>query len=235
MISHYDWAGGREAMLRFGPAGAPVVVAALPLFEEANRTRALVVTILRALAAQGIGAALPDLPGTGESLVPVEAVTLADWRAAFAASVTMLGDESGPVHAISVRGGALVETEAPVRSRWQLGPATGESVVRELLRARAIAEPGTSLDFDPTAPAPAGPPIEIAGNQVPRKLLADLAAAMPPIGARIRVVRLGRDRGVFDRKIDVPSPWRRAEPENDATLAEQLTDDIALWVRSCAG
>ncbi len=37
-------------MLRFGPADGLVVVAALPLFEEANRTRAFMVTILRALA-----------------------------------------------------------------------------------------------------------------------------------------------------------------------------------------
>ena len=59
MIDHYDWAGGREAMLRFGPAGGPVVVAALPLFEEANRTRSFVVTILRLLAARGIAGALP--------------------------------------------------------------------------------------------------------------------------------------------------------------------------------
>ena len=44
-------------MLRFGPDTGPVVVVALPLFEEANRTRAFAVSILRALAARGI--ALP--------------------------------------------------------------------------------------------------------------------------------------------------------------------------------
>ncbi|RYD50253.1 MAG: hypothetical protein EOP60_12200, partial [Sphingomonadales bacterium] len=60
MIDHYDWAGGREAMLRFGPATGPVVIAALPLFEEANRTRTFVVTLLRALAERGIAGALPD-------------------------------------------------------------------------------------------------------------------------------------------------------------------------------
>ena len=49
-IDSYAWSGGREAMLRWGPDGGPVVIAALPLLEEANRTRAFVVTILRALA-----------------------------------------------------------------------------------------------------------------------------------------------------------------------------------------
>lgn len=41
-------------MLRFGPAAGPVVVVALPLFEEANRTRAFAVAILRALAERGV-------------------------------------------------------------------------------------------------------------------------------------------------------------------------------------
>jgi HAD superfamily hydrolase (TIGR01509 family) len=40
-------------MLRFGPAEGPLVVLAMPLFEEANRTRAFAVTLLRALAAAG--------------------------------------------------------------------------------------------------------------------------------------------------------------------------------------
>ncbi len=42
-IDHYDWSGGREALLRFGPDTGPVVILALPLFEEANRTRTFAV------------------------------------------------------------------------------------------------------------------------------------------------------------------------------------------------
>src|SRR3546814_8095624 len=67
MIGRYDWAGGTEAMLRFGPDTGPVVVLALPLFEEANRTRAFAVTMLRALAERGVASVLPDLPGQGRS------------------------------------------------------------------------------------------------------------------------------------------------------------------------
>ena len=63
-IEHYDWAGGREAMLRFGP-DEPRVIVSLPLFEEANRTRAFAVTLLHALAARDIGGLLPDWPGHG--------------------------------------------------------------------------------------------------------------------------------------------------------------------------
>src|SRR6187551_1263766 len=68
----YDWPGGREAMLRFGPATGPVVIAVMPLFEEANRTRAFMVALLRALAERGVASVLPDLPGTGESLIETE-------------------------------------------------------------------------------------------------------------------------------------------------------------------
>ena len=84
-IESYAWRGGREAMLRFGPDCGPVVTLALPLFEEANRTRAFAVDLLRVLAAQGIGGVLPELPGQGESEVPPERARLCNWRAAFAA------------------------------------------------------------------------------------------------------------------------------------------------------
>ena len=76
----YDWPGGREAMLRFGPDNGPIVVAALPLFEEANRTRQFTCTILRALAERGVGSMLPDFPGTGESVVATVDATLTDQR-----------------------------------------------------------------------------------------------------------------------------------------------------------
>ncbi len=59
MIDYYDWPGGREAMLRFGPADGPVVLVAMPFWEEANRTRSLVVAMLRRLADQGIGGRCP--------------------------------------------------------------------------------------------------------------------------------------------------------------------------------
>ena len=55
-----------------------------------NRTRTFVVTVLRLLAERGIAGALPDLPGQGESLVPTQAMRLADMRAAFATKLFTL-------------------------------------------------------------------------------------------------------------------------------------------------
>jgi len=90
MIDQYDWAGGCEAMIRFGSGTGPVVVLALPLWEEANRTRTFAVRLLRLLAERGIAGALPDLPGQGESAIDSEYAMLAGWRTAFAA-VGVLG------------------------------------------------------------------------------------------------------------------------------------------------
>ncbi|MBM7406866.1 MULTISPECIES: hypothetical protein [Sphingomonas] len=139
MIDRYDWPGGTEAMLRFGPASGPVVVLALPPFEEANRTRTLMVSVLRQLADVGIGGVLPDLPGQDESLVATEDATLADWRAAFAACVATLPQ---PRFTASIRAGALVDGEADVQARWSLSPQTGAELLRELNRtARSAGTP----------------------------------------------------------------------------------------------
>lgn len=204
MIETYDWAGGREAMMRFGPADGPVVAVAMPLFEEANRTRAFVVTILRALAGHGIGSLLPDLPGTGDSLVSTEAARLADWRAAFAAIDADL--------AVSVRGGALIPSG--VRGHWQLSPLDGADQVRELQRLR---QSGDRFSF--------------GGNALSDELLTELEVAVPQgLG---RIVRLSGDPRGADRVVEGAPLWRRAEPGNDATLAAVLAADIAEWVRTC--
>jgi hypothetical protein len=197
VIDHYDWAGGREAMLRFGPADGPVVVAALPLFEEANRTRAFVVTILRLLAERGLAGALPDLPGQGESLVPTSDIRLADLRSAFAAAA------GSGAFSLAIRSGALLDTQAAVAGRWHIAPQTGDELLRELNRIREV---GGSGDF--------------GGNAIPDAFFAELGGAVPIAAA-----------GQFD---GAPL-WRRAEPDNDPALAARIADDVAAWVRSCAG
>ena len=63
----YQSQGGPEWMMRIGAAEAPPILFVAPLFEEMNRTRALIVATMRRLAERGFGCWLPDLPGTGES------------------------------------------------------------------------------------------------------------------------------------------------------------------------
>ena len=215
----YDWSGGREAMLRFGPDAGPIVIAALPLFEEANRTRQFLVTILRALAVHGIGSVLPDFPGTGESIVVTSETRLRDQRKAYTGLAQYLGRNT---YGISIRSGALFDTDAALASRWQLSPQTGEDLLRELERTRAT-----------TRSAPANE-TEYAGNTLSREMLTDLRDAAPCTGERpIRVVRLESDPREADVKYPASPLWRRSEPDNDTILAQILADDISHWIASC--
>ncbi|WP_419807269.1 hypothetical protein [Sphingomonas sp.] len=211
-LDSYEWAGGREAMLRFGPDDGPIVVMALPLFEEANRTRAFGVSILRVLATRGIGGVLPDLPGQGESEVATADVRLVDLTAAFAA---VPGTRS-----VAIRSGALFVDARPC---WVLSPQSGAALARELARMK-----GDFADGDRE---------EVAGNVIDRELLAALSNATHPGGGRggTRTVRLASDPGVADRHIPGQPLWRRAEPGNDFALAEVLAADIAGWIASCEG
>jgi hypothetical protein len=229
VIESYDWAGGREALLRFGPADGPLVVFAPALFEEANRTRAFAVTLLRALAGHGIAGLLPDLPGTAESLTELEDITTTDWVEAFSSSAG-----GRPCHVAALRGGCLIAGNVPALSRWYFAPATGDSLVRDLIRTRQIADREEGGTLDPASLDADGPPIELAGNRVPRPLLRALRETesdqMPPC----RIVRIEGDPHPADRYVPGAPLWRRSEPQNDPELAALLADDLAAWVRQCA-
>lgn len=215
----YDWSGGREAMLRFGPDTGPIVIAALPLFEEANRTRQFACTILRALAERGIGSVLPDFPGTGESLVATVDAKLTDQRQAYLDLSQQLGAHS---YAVSIRSGALLDIDAELAGRWHLTPQTGEDLVRDLERTRAAA--GNSQHMAES---------EYAGNLLSPTMLAQLREAVPHAGGRHRIVRLATDPRPADTTYAGAPLWRRSEPGNDIVLAQQLATDISHWIASC--
>jgi hypothetical protein len=244
VIDHYDWPGGREAMLRFGPADGPVVVVAMPLFEEANRTRAFVVTILRALAERGIASALPDLPGTGESLVPLEECDIIRIAEGIQYASEFFQDQGRPVYGVAIRSGALLDKWALQKARWSLAPQTGAELVDELKRIKqASLGSARKLDefwwFDPDlADGEPNPPVEIAGNLIPADLINILTAyQIWPNGDDfpVRTVRLESDPKAADLKVSGAPLWRRTEPDNDPALAALLADDIAAWVRACEG
>ncbi|MEG3172588.1 hypothetical protein U1708_10215 [Sphingomonas sp. ZB1N12] len=215
----YDWNGGREAMLRFGPDSGPIVIAALPLFEEANRTRQFTCTILRALADHGIGSILPDFPGTGESVVATVDAKLSDHRRAYSELTQQLGAHS---YALSIRSGALLDTDADLAGRWHLAPQTGADLVRDLERTRAAA--GKSDRGD-----------EYAGNRLSPEMLAELRDAVPCEHGRYRVVRLDTDPRAADATYAGAPLWRRSEPGKNIILAQQLAVNIAHWIASCDG
>ena len=244
MIDHYTWSGGTEAMLRFGPDQGPVVVAALPLLEEANRTRAFVVTMLRRLAQLGIACALPDVPGQGESLAPLETLSILQMQEAFAAAVAHVAANRS-CYALSVRSGALLDALSPLSGRWHLAPQDGPDLLRELARIKGIKSRGT----EPTdlwwfaeamdGPEDADPPVEIAGNLISADLLTELTVksrlAHDDAGAPMRIVRLEGDPRPADLHFAGAPLWRRVEPDNDRSLAALLADDIADWIHGCEG
>lgn len=214
-IERYEWARGVEAMLRFGPREGPIVVAVPALFEEANRTRALLTAVLRGLAARGIGGVLPDLPGQNDSLVATEDARLSDWRAAFAAAVASL---DAPAHVVAIRAGALVDLDADVASRWYLAPLSGAAQVRELDRLR---QAGGGGDY--------------AGNMIDPAMLAELDGAEPAILPPLRVARCSGDSRPADATFAAPPPWRTSEPRVYPALVAAMIDDITGWVASCDG
>ena len=221
-------------MLRFGPTDGPVVVVALPLFEEANRTRTFMVGMLRRLAERGIGSVLPDLPGTGESLRATVEASLVDWRAAYDAVIRTVGDR--PPYAVAIRGGALIDSLATVAGRWHFAPASGGDLVRELLRTKRaeLRESGHASDSIDLRDE-AGTPIEVAGSLLSRSLLAELEGALPRSGHGVRSVRLETDPRPADLRVAGAPLWRRSEPGDDPALAAILADDISAWVRACEG
>jgi hypothetical protein len=235
VIAHYDWSGGREAMLRFGPTTGPIAILAMPLFEEANRLRAFAVTLCRRLAARGIATALPDLPGQGESLLPTEDARLEHWRAAFAAAANSLG---ASVHGVALRSGAVVDVEAALSSRWRLAPVAGAAALADLRRAAAAGTRARGEDVTLPINALAEAPMLLAGNRIALPLFGALAeddVVAEATGIPLRTLRLASDRAPADRKVDAAPLWRRAEPGNDPALADTLADDIADWIARCEG
>ncbi|HEX8063786.1 MAG TPA: hypothetical protein VF535_11275 [Allosphingosinicella sp.] len=204
--SRYRIADRDEWMMRIG--SGPALLLLPPLFEEMNRTRALLATTMRALAAKGFECWLPDLPGTGESERALEEVSWREWGEAAEAAF----EAAGAVASLSVRGGALLDGPAP--ARWRFAPATGASLARDLARAGLMTEGG-------------------GGYAPSQALLGPLAGAEPPAGGRTRTVRLATDRAEADLKLEGPPLWRRAEPQNSSELAEAMAVDIQQWVRSC--
>ena len=223
-------------MLRFGPDTGPVAIVALPLFEEANRTRAFAVALCRALADRGVASVLPDLPGQGESVVPLESLSLLRMQEGYEGVADLIGARGRQAYGIGLRSGALLDALGPLSGRWHLSPQPGPDLLRELTRIKQR-EAGRPLGdlwyFDPSLPADApDPPVTIAGNRISTDLLTDLKVKEPfeQPGIPRRVVRLASDPMPADRKVDAAPLWRRAEPDNDPTLAALLADDIAEWI-----
>ena len=206
-----------EWMLRAGDPRTPPILFVPPLFEELNRTRALIVAVVRRVAAEGSSCWLPDLRGTGESLLPLEDVTWSDWRHDVSAAAAHVSRESGRAPLVaSIRGGALLDDAVEAAGWWRFAPATGAALARDLDRASLTGG------------------AEWAGYPASPEMREELRSAAADAVTPLRTLRLATDAGEADHKLAGPALWRRSEPGNSAELAAALAADLNQWSRSCA-
>ena len=217
-----------EYFLRIAPAGSPraTILIIPPLFEEANRTRRTLVLTMRALAAQGFAAILPDLPGQNESLLPLVDVDLNRWQEAVAEIVAEI---DGPVIVASVRGGALIDHVAKAAAWWRLAPVGGASLLRTLMRSRVSAdrEAGLTSSLESLQAEAKTAPLLLAGNRLSPAMVAQLGVSEAQAVEPLRSIGLGAD-GIVGTPL-----WLRAEPGEDAEMAEAIAADIAAWSATC--
>lgn len=217
-----------EHRLHIHSAGAPraTVLIVPPLFEEANRTRRTLVLAMRALAAGGFAALLPDLPGQNESLVPLAEVDLDRWQDALA---KVAAEIEGPVVVASVRGGALIDHRVQAAAWWRLAPVGGASLLRTLMRARVTAdrEAGLASSLESLQEDAKGAPLLLAGNALSPAMIAGLASAEAHPVEPLRSVAIGT-KGIMGTPL-----WLRAEPGEDAAMAQAIAADISAWSTTC--
>ncbi len=220
----YIFGGYDEHVLAYGPRDAERrILIVPPLFDEMNRTRAVLVGAMRELAAQGVVTLLPDLPGCNESLAPVEQQTLAGWRDA----VHACAEQHKASHMASIRGGTLIDA-AITLPRWRLAPVKGASLLKTLLRTRVAAdkEAGkTSTTESLIAEAPTIGWVELAGYRMGSNMLGELENSEPTDPARTTTVQLGTGDGeLWGKPI-----WLRAEPQEDPDMSVALATALDEW------
>jgi pimeloyl-ACP methyl ester carboxylesterase len=198
--------------MRIGDGDAPPILFLPPLFEELNRTRALIAAMMRRLAVEGFGCWLPDLPGTGESERPLETMGWEDWREAARLAVAKIGRR--PV-VVTVRGGSLLDEAVDAIVRYRFAPVRGASLARDLARSGMIGGGAAG------------------GYVLGDALFARLKEAEPSTSGAVRTARLMSDPAPADVKFEGPALWRRSEPGNAPDLAYALAKDIGEWVAQC--
>ncbi len=206
----------RGEVLSCGLKNGPQILVLQPLFDEANRCRRTIALMMRALASRGIGTTLPDLPGLGESLAPLAETRWEDWQTAVSDWV----NDIRPVALAAFRGGALLDSVPGIVAHWRFAPETGARIVRDLERTRLTS---SAADKD-----------VLGGHKLAPAFIDALRTADLPSHSLMRTVRLESDATDADLHVPGSPLWRRAEPGEDAALAEALAEDLSQWINQCA-
>ena len=224
----YEFADRKEFCLSFAASSSRRVMLVPPLFDEMNRMRKMLVDVMRSLHALNISSLLPDLPGTNESLIALERVTLADWKAA----VQACAEQHDISHIASFRGGTLAVADIASASHWLYSPIKGATLIRTMLRTRIASDRESGLTTslaELTARAETGP-LELAGNVIGPDLFVQLNGADITDMPDQRIVRLESDSKPSDVQIAGSALWLRAEPDDDLAMSAAIAQDIAGWI-----
>lgn len=177
--------------------------------------RRLTVEVMRRLDRAGFDSVLPDLPGTNESLQPLDMQTGDSWRSAMASAASHFS----ATHILGVRGGCLYAPGA--LPGWHYAPAKGAMLLRQMMRARILASREAGREETQEALLEIGlrQGLELSGHRIGAALLSDLHAAEAP--ADNHVVRITQD------EIGGSGLWLRAEPGEAPEQADALASLIA--------
>jgi hypothetical protein len=174
---------------------------------------------MRLLDAAGIDAFMPDLPGCNESLQDFTAQSLNSWRMA----TEQAARHFRPSDVLAIRGGALIFPGT--MPGWVLEPAKGQSILRQMLRARTISAREAGRQEDGAALLEQGRSygLELAGFRCGAALIAGLQDALPQIeGQRI----------ISQAELGSAGLWLRTEPvaapEQSAALAKIIATDLGV-------
>ncbi len=183
------------------------------LFDEANRLRRFTVATMRQLAAIGIASVLPDLPGCGESLAPLETQHIASWREAVAAAAAHFNAS----HVLTIRASACLAP--PGLPGWHYAPHAPSSQLRQLLRAHTLAarEAGQSGSSESLLARGRMRGLDLAGYALGAQMITQLHAESPPPTLPV----------ITQHALAAPGLWLRAEPGEDAAQAARLATLIA--------
>lgn len=213
--------GGSPEMALGFDRGRPWRLLIVPaLFDEANKLRRFTVEVMRRLDAAGIDVFLPDLPGTNESLAPLEGETPESWRAAMAAAAAHFS----VTHMLAIRGGALVAPDG--LPGWRHAPVKGAVILRQMFRARILAsrEAGREETQEGLAALGEAEGLELSGYRLSPQFLDQFVSlqALPAVG----VSEIDQDM------LGGPGLWLRAEPDEDRSQADALAAIVALGIKA---
>jgi hypothetical protein len=202
-----------EYALTFDRARAKRLLIVPALFDEANRLRRLTVDVMRRLDGAGIDAFLPDLPGTNESLQPLEVQEPQDWADAMGAAARVFG----ATHILGVRGGCLF---TPARlPALHYAPIKAAGILRQMLRARMLAsrEAGREETRDGLMALARTEGLELAGHRLGAEFIRQFEPLVPGPATEIAQDTIGGS-----------GLWLRAEPGESAAQADALAAAIAM-------